>query len=493
MIKIRIDVDYAYPSRNRSFIATALGTKKHGKDYLKNAKILAKMINESPVELRAYWFFTPYTIPDAELLALLTEDKHEVGLHVATDAYRELKNLEKLTNRKIKYYTIHGTQRLIARIIWKRKLSQAKAPVPADFPLTYFYNFPTLNFDYICNHNPLGKALEIGRASIEKGEIIHIHPEWLFDSGTFNHRGPYYEALRQILEVDKELGPIEVRKKSFIKITKYSEQHEYVHDIMPSERFVEKLAERRIDIFTFIERRWSKPIVNPSSNWRKADDNIALLQVSDYNSWQQNIGKKTRNMIRKAEKSGVAVQIVEPSEKLAEGIWKIYNETPFRQGRAFSHYGQSLEAVRGIVFSSANDTFITAIFNDEIVGFIQLVYGENIAIISQILSLQQHWDKAINNLLVSKAVEVCAIKKVQWIMYGRIGNHPSLDKFKESNNFAKFPLTRYYIPLSWKGKIAMAFGLHRNLKDVLPEPIKKRLFGVYNWVSRTKTKLRTKK
>lgn len=448
------------------------------------------MINESPKELRAYWFFTPYTIPDKELLGLLNEDRHEVGLHVATDAYKELENLEKATGRKIKYYTVHGTQRLIARIIWKRKLSQAKAPIPTNFPLIYFYDFPTLNFDYVCNHNSVEKSIEIGKASIEKEEIIHVHPEWLLDSGTFNHRGPYYEALKKILEVDTEFENLEVRKKGFLKIAKYSEQHEYVRDIVPSVRFVEKLWERRSDIFTFIERRWSQPITNPSSNWRKVDDNIALLQINSYDAWWQSIGKKTRNMIRKAEKSGVIVQVVQPSEKLSEGIWKIYNETPFRQGRAFSHYGLSLESVRSGVFASKNDTFIAAILDDEIIGFVQLAYGNNIAIISQILSLQQHWDKAINNALIAKTVEVCASKNVQWVMYGRIGNHPSLDKFKENNSFTKYPLTRYYIPLSRKGKIAMMLGLHRNLKDVVPEPIKKPLFGAYNWVSRTKTKLR---
>lgn len=492
MIKIRLDVDYAYPSRYKSFIATALN-RKPAKNYLKNSKIIAKMINESPKELRAYWFFTPYTIPDAELLALLTEDRHEIGLHVANDAYKELGNLEKATGRKISYYTVHGTQRLIARIIWKRKLSQAKAPIPTDFPLIFFYNFPTLNFDVICNLYPLSKALEIGRTSIEKGEVIHVHPEWLFNSGTFNHRGPYYEALRQILEVDKEFEILEVRKKGFIKLAKYSEQHEYVYDIIPSEAFVRKLVDRKIDVFTFIERRWCCPITNPGKNWRKADDNIALLQVDKFDAWWQGIGKKTRNMIRKAEKSGVTAQVVAPTEALAEGIWKIYNETPFRQGRAFTHYGLSLDSVKAMVAYSTKDTFITAVFNNEVVGFIQLVYGDNIAIISQILSLQQHWDKGVNNILVSKAVEVCADKKVQWVMYGRMGNHPSLDKFKESNSFVKFSLTRYYIPLSLKGKIAMTLGLHRNLKDVMPEPIKKRLFGVYNWISRTKIKMRMKK
>jgi len=55
MIKLRLDVDYAYPSRTKSFLYTALNLKK-SKDYLKNSEIIAKMINESPKEVKAYWF-----------------------------------------------------------------------------------------------------------------------------------------------------------------------------------------------------------------------------------------------------------------------------------------------------------------------------------------------------------------------------------------------------------------------------------------------------
>ncbi len=51
MIKIRIDVDYPYPSRIRSFFYTALGLHVDG-DYLKNSKIVAKMFNESTRKVR---------------------------------------------------------------------------------------------------------------------------------------------------------------------------------------------------------------------------------------------------------------------------------------------------------------------------------------------------------------------------------------------------------------------------------------------------------
>ena len=100
--------------------------------------------------------------------------------------------------------------------------------------------------------------------------------------------------------------------------------------------------------------------------------------------WQENTqhGAQSREKRRKSE-------VVEPSDKLAEGIWKIYNETPIRQERAFSHYGESLETVTGNMYAAKNNTFIGAYLEDELVGFIQILYGDNIAIISNILSLQR--------------------------------------------------------------------------------------------------------
>ena len=94
-----------------------------------------------------------------------------------------------------------------------------------------------------------------------------------------------------------------------------------------------------------IEDGVAPSLIHPAT-WIREDDNVGLLEIKSYDDWWQEIGKKTRNMVRRAEKSGVKVSVVEPSDKLAEGIWKIYNETPIRQERAFSHYGESLELVK---------------------------------------------------------------------------------------------------------------------------------------------------
>ena len=459
---------------------------------MKNSKILAKMFNESDEELMAYWFFTPQTTPDSGLLALLHPERHEVALHVATQPYPEWQHLEEATGRKVKYYTVHGTARLLARLMWRRKVWEAKVAIPKGFPLKSFYDFPTIALDWYCYLYPTVQAVKIGKGSIAKGEVLHVHPEWLFQRGTLNHRGPYYETLKTLLGVDKELDGLLVRKRSFARLAKYQEENEYLHDFAPSERFLEKLAERGVDIFTFPERKWCCPITNPPQGWLTAEDNIALLKIVPYADWLNTVGKKTRNMIRKAEKSGVKTEVAEPTAKLAEGIWRIYNETPVRQGRAFSHYGVGLRDIKLQVNSASADTFISATLEGELVGFVQLVHGDKITVMAQILSLQKYWDKAVNNSLVAKAVEVCAAQGEPWLMYGRMGNHPSLDNFKQSNGFTKYTLSRFYVPLTARGRLAAKLGLNREAKDALPNFLKGPLFPVFNWVSRTKIRLKTR-
>jgi hypothetical protein len=342
--------------------------------------------------------------------------------------------------------------------------------------------------DVLCYSNHTEKAVQIAKKSIAIGDVLHFHPEWLFRRGTLNRRGPFYATLKLILGVDEELDMLIVRKKAFFRIAQ--DVRELGRDFVPTNAFLRKLADREVDVFTFIERRWCCAIAEPEKSWVKAEDNIALLQVKSYEDWLGLVGKKTRNMVRKAEKSGIRTEIVEPSESFALGVFKIYNETPIRQERAFPHYGISIETVRNNVFSAKGDTFVGAFLEDELVGFIQIAYGDKIAIIQQILSLQEHSDKAVNNALIAKAVQVCASKKVGWLMYARMGNHPSLDRFKENNGFSKFVFPRYYLALTSKGQSATILRLHRDLKDSLPAAIKAPLFPVFNWISRSKQRLR---
>jgi len=484
LIKFRIDVDYPYPSRLRSFIYTTLGIK-FGKDYLRNSKVLARMINESPKEVKAFWFFTPKTIPDKELMCLLNKERHEIALHIANKAVEEIAVMEKATGRKLKYFSIHGTARFLARLMWKRW--NYKAPsIPNNYPLISFHNFSTFGLDAYCYRHTTKQAIKATNEAIIDAKILHVHPIWLFQRGKMNHRGPYYETLRTILEVDDDLKGLSVSKKSFFKIAKII--WEYNTSIFPTKSRIEKLHERNIDIFTFIEGKWSGTIENVPKEWATTKEDIAYIEIHSYAEWLERIGKKTRNMIRKANKAGIKTKIVEPNDIFAEGVRRIFNETPLRQGRGFPHYGDSLAQVRNQLSLLENCTYIGASLQDELVGFVQLAHGDNLTNISQILSLQKYWDKAINNALIAKTIEVCAEKGIRRIMYGGMGNHPSLDNFKQSNGFTQFRLTRYYIPLTRRGKTATKFGMHKEIGDNLPSAIKYPLIRLYNWTSRTRTK-----
>ena len=486
MITIRIDVDYPYRSRFRSFIYT-VSRLKFGGDYLRNSKIVAGMINESTEDINAHWFFTLRTLPDQELLKLLLPEKHEIDLHVVNDPVKELNLLEAATHRTPHHYTIHGTERLVGRIAWRRFKSSAPK-IPKDFRLQSFHDRLTLGIDTLVYSKPPDRTLTIAKERLSAGDVIYFHPIWLFQRGKLNRRGPCYQVLRKILAVDMEVETITIRRRLFFNLAR--DYREYERSVSPTDKLVARLSDLGADIFTFIERRWCCAITNPSKSWLKTDDNIALLEIASYDEWLKKVGKKTRNMIRKAKKSGVETRTAEPDDKLATGIWRIYNESPIRQERMFPHYGTPLQDVQKSVFSADKSTYIGAYFQQELIGFIQLIHGDNVTIISQILSRQEYWDKAVNNALVAKAVEVCASKGVKWLMYGRMGNHPTLDNFKLSNGYVKYELTRYYVPLSTRGRVAARLGLHRELKDILPQSVKYGLMPVYNWTSRMNARMK---
>ena len=105
----------------------------------------------------------------------------------------------------------------------------------------------------LCYTQTLNKVLEISKDSILKGDILHIHPEWLFQRGKINRRGPFYDILRTLLKVDKELETLFVYKKGSVRIAK--DRKEYEKSIIPTQRFIEKLRERRIDIYIILVLR----------------------------------------------------------------------------------------------------------------------------------------------------------------------------------------------------------------------------------------------
>lgn len=245
------------------------------------------------------------------------------------------------------------------------------------------------------------------------------------------------------------------------------EYHAFVTD--PA-AFAERLSAgdgRRADLFTFIQ-----PIPDPAPrfDYYTEYDHAAVLRLSTYDHWwKHQIKDKTRNMVRKAQKSGIVLRDVAFSDELVEGIVRIHNETPIRQGRRFRHFGKPFEAVKAdhATFLERSD-FIGAYYEGELVGFIKLVHGAGVSHLMQIISLVKHRDKAPTNALIAKAVERCATKGVPLLHYGSWSRR-SMGEFKKHHAFERVAIPRYYVPLNFRGRLMLQLGVHRPVAERMPE------------------------
>jgi len=79
-------------------------------------------------------------------------------------------------------------------------------------------------------------------------------------------------------------------------------------------------------------------------------------------------------------------------------------------------------------------------------------------------------------------MEISAQKGVSYFVYGNYiyGNKKdsSLVEFKRRNGFEQVDFPRYYIPLTWKGKIYVALRLYRGAVGLLPGPVLNRLLKI---------------
>jgi len=264
-----------------------------------------------------------------------------------------------------------------------------------------------------------------------------------------------------------------ISEGKFLKIGSIKSEW-YLDNIEEPEGIIKECKKNRlnIDIFTFMQRI---PETQPKYKFYMEWDNVAAVPITTFDFWWENqIKDKTRNMVRKAEKKGVNTKVVDFDDEFVKGIMEIYNETPIRQGRKFWHYGKNFNDVK-IENSSYPDRsdFIGAYYKKELIGFIKLVYSEGFATIMQIISKIEHRDKAVTNALLARSIEICANKKLSYLVYstfiyGKKGVD-SLANFKRHNAFEKIDLPRYYIPLSIKGKFALKLNLHHGFTELLPK------------------------
>lgn len=199
---------------------------------------------------------------------------------------------------------------------------------------------------------------------------------------------------------------------------------------------------------------------------------------------EKRLESSVRRAFRKAAKSGVVVKRAEFDDAFVNGIAGINNETPFRQGKAFWHYQKSFDAVKYENSTyPARNIFIGAYYENQLIGFIRIIYTDKVASIIQLLSMVKHYDKRPANALIAKAVEICEQEGFSHLMYcNYIYNDPnsSLTEFKRRNGFEQVLVPRYFIPMTLKGRIVLRLGLHRGFVQRIPKPILLRLLKIRN-------------
>lgn len=232
----------------------------------------------------------------------------------------------------------------------------------------------------------------------------------------------------------------------------------------------------RIDLFTFMQIRPENP---PRFSYPMEMDNLAVLTIPSFDGWwTKTIRKVTRNRARLAEKKGVILKEVSFDDALVRGIWEIYNECPFRQGRKFPHYGKDIPFVRQHAGSFPDSSiFVGAFFEDKLIGFVKMTCDQtrSQANVMSILSMVQHRDKSTTNALIAHAVRVCAERGITHLAYQNFSYgkrlRDTLSDFKEHNGFERVDVPRYYVPLTPLGWAAYRLGLHHRVADRIPGPL----------------------
>jgi hypothetical protein len=202
-------------------------------------------------------------------------------------------------------------------------------------------------------------------------------------------------------------------------------------------------------------------------------DNAAAVSSADYDQWWKGLSEHSRRNVRLASKRGVTVEVANLDDRFVKGIKGLYDETPVRNARVFWHYGKDLETIRKENSSFLDRSeFLGAFYAEQLIGFMKFVYVGNCAHVMQFLLSQSHLDRKAGNALIAKAMEICHRKGVSHLIYRKFTygakKADSLAEFKRRNGFVEVRFPQYFVPLTTRGRIAVALRLHRGVRGMLP-------------------------
>lgn len=243
------------------------------------------------------------------------------------------------------------------------------------------------------------------------------------------------------------------------------------------ELYLESIKENRqilkADIFTFAQKL---PATEPRYSYRMEGESIAAITLITFKQWWERLPQESRKNVRRSQKRGVILSIRSLTSDVVEGIRGVNDDSPMRQGVKNAYYGlTSEETVKRYGEFEGRCDFICAYSGEEMIGFLHLVYREDVAAILNLTVKPSQLDKRPANALVAKAVEICESRGISYITYGNYnyGNKrdSSLREFKIRNGFEEILVPRYYVPLTVWGKLCIGMNLHRGLIGILPPSV----------------------
>jgi hypothetical protein len=289
------------------------------------------------------------------------------------------------------------------------------------------------------------------------------------------------ETISKLEHLEDALQP-SIQKSWFYSIAACP--FEYIYKVEPTPELLTDLRRRGVDLFTFIQRKFVQETTK--YHFHSENEDIAVMKIDSYDDWwTKTLRKNERQSVKKAKKSGVEVRKVEVNEDFLKGVQRIYNETPHREGRRYSGYGLSIEHLREKFRDIGDSDILGAYIDSHLIGLLWLTYGDRTAMFRSFVSFLRHRNKCPNNALIAEAVRSCHKRNISFLVYGNhYGFLPNLDLFREHQGFRRTPLTRYFVPLSRNGQLAIQLGIHRKLEYSLPRTVEKALLKLYNPVSR---------
>ncbi len=168
---------------------------------------------------------------------------------------------------------------------------------------------------------------------------------------------------------------------------------------------------------------------------------VAIIKVpASIDIYLKEIGVKSRNMNKKAQKNEITCKVFDWNNKLDE-IFEINKSSLVRQGRemdeSYKNYPKHINYLNEKDFQIVH---IGAFKEEKLVGYMELYIYGNFAMTNRILGHKEYLTYGVMNLIIKQCVEYSIENKIEYINYLTMQNRKnnSLSAFKQRIGFREY-------------------------------------------------------